>query len=84
MTLLRDKFRKLTILDLMLSVHSMLCFEPRDRVYGLYGVFRAMGNTSAPEVDYQKTVAEVYTDAARFFLVQPTGLKLFTAVFFEP
>lgn len=85
----RERFRakRLGMLDLMHLTNQMLCFDPRDRVYALYGVFRAIdASRSGPylKVDYNKTVAQVYIDAARFFLARSGGLGVFATISSEP
>ncbi|KXX78936.1 Heterokaryon incompatibility protein 6, OR allele [Madurella mycetomatis] len=81
----RERFetKRLAMIDLMHLTNKMLCFDPRDRVYALYGVFRAIdASRSGPDVkvDYNKTVAQVYTDAARFFLTRSGGLGVFATI----
>lgn len=90
MTELREQLKQMAMIDLMQMTNRMLCFDPRDKVYGLCGVngvFRVMDASRqeiALEVDYKKTVAQVYIEAARFFLSQPNGLGLLANIFFEP
>ncbi|CAG8980665.1 hypothetical protein HYALB_00012993 [Hymenoscyphus albidus] len=57
--------------DWMLRCSDSECMDPRDRVYGLLGVSEDITNLEeaqvAIEVDYEKTLLEVYCDVARFW-----------------
>ncbi|KAG7285902.1 hypothetical protein NEMBOFW57_008198 [Staphylotrichum longicolle] len=89
MASLRGVFKSMALLDIINSTHHMLCFDPRDKIYGLYGVLNARNEAQhcakiEMEVSYQKSVADVYTETAIFLLSQPSGLGLFTSIGVEP
>ncbi|KAI1475894.1 HET-domain-containing protein [Daldinia eschscholtzii] len=48
----------------MRSLGHLQCSIPHDKVYGLYLIFKASG-LELPDVDYGKTVQEVYGDATK-------------------
>lgn len=89
MASLRRVFKSLALLDIINSTHHMLCSDPKDKIYGLYGVLNARNEAQhcariEMEVSYQKSVADVYTETAIFLLSQPSGLGLFTSIGVEP
>ncbi|KAI0845882.1 HET-domain-containing protein [Daldinia vernicosa] len=49
------------------TLGHLQCSVPQDKVYGLYSIFRATG-LELPDVDYKKTVQEVYGDIAKSFI----------------
>ncbi|KAF3067226.1 hypothetical protein GL218_08486 [Daldinia childiae] len=49
------------------AMANLQCSVPQDKVYGLYSIFRAAG-LELPDVDYKKTVQEVYGDTAKSFI----------------
>ncbi|KAK3305966.1 heterokaryon incompatibility protein-domain-containing protein [Chaetomium strumarium] len=81
------KAKRLAMIDLIHLTNKMLCFDPRDRIYALYGVFRAISASPSEfdlEVDYNKTVAQVYIDAAQLSMTRSGGLGVFATIQFEP
>ncbi|OAL43783.1 HET-domain-containing protein [Pyrenochaeta sp. DS3sAY3a] len=62
------------LLDDLLSVHRGAgVTDPRDQIYGLLGLAKDGGLF---EVDYSKSVAEVYVDAAKNMLLSSSSLKI--------
>lgn len=52
------------------------CSQPRDKLYGLYGLLVALGAENVPQVDDRKTVRQVFTDASRLILDNDRSLDL--------
>ena len=52
------------MLQFLYACRSKNSTDPRDKVYGLFGLLQAV-KIKVPEPDYNKTVEEVYIDAAR-------------------
>jgi hypothetical protein len=57
-------------------VREKLCSNPRDKAYGLYGIFGAMGYTSLPAVDYSKTTQQVYIEITRAAITCDSSLRV--------
>ncbi|KAI1089869.1 HET-domain-containing protein [Rostrohypoxylon terebratum] len=51
----------------MRTLGHLQCSIPHDKVYGLYSIFKATG-LELPDVDYNKSVQEVYGDIAKSFI----------------
>lgn len=51
----------------MRTLGHLQCSIPHDKVYGLYSIFKATG-LKLPDVDYNKSVQEVYSDIAKSFI----------------
>ncbi|KAL5610515.1 hypothetical protein FOBRF1_006632 [Fusarium oxysporum] len=90
---LRQNFDRLTPIEIIQGANIMLCSDPRDKVYGLLGVFRYKTRSQHAEVrdqkyeiavNYQKPVADVYVEAARFFLSETSDLRLLASICNEP
>jgi hypothetical protein len=68
--------------SLQLEVHTMMqrnracgCFEPRDRVYGVYGMLIASG-LHLPRPSYSKTVDEIFWEFTVAVCQQTKSIKL--------
>ncbi|KAL2132140.1 hypothetical protein VTI74DRAFT_4146 [Chaetomium olivicolor] len=44
MASLRRGFKKMALVDIIQATQHLLCSDPRDKIYGLYGVFRAVSD----------------------------------------
>jgi len=58
-------------LNFFLAARSNLASDPRDKIYGILGLFGAVGRMNIPQLpkpDYNKTVAEVYLEMATLFV----------------
>lgn len=51
-------------------------FDPRDKVYGLYGYFAALGVQNLPSVDYNSPVSHVYRTFAKFASLNDQSLAI--------
>ncbi|KAK4098184.1 hypothetical protein N658DRAFT_526545, partial [Parathielavia hyrcaniae] len=63
MAWLRRDFKSMALIDIINATHHLLCFDPRDKIYGLYGVLNARNEAQQcarmeMEVSYQKSVAD--------------------------
>ena len=62
----RRRARQLTLLDALQRFYKYGCSGPRDKVYSALGLACDVEDFIIP--DYKKSIAEVYTDVARFGL----------------
>ena len=51
------------------------CEDPRDKVYGLLGIVNR--SSSVPEIDYNKSIQQVYFDTVRILLTEARCLVTF-------
>ncbi|KAI0377121.1 HET-domain-containing protein [Hypomontagnella monticulosa] len=59
----------------MAILGRLQCSVPQDKVYGLYSVFKANG-FELPDVDYSKSVQEVYGDVIKSFISHHRSLDI--------
>jgi hypothetical protein len=64
------------LLDLLHHCRSFEATDPRDKVYGLLGVAPPESEAISVQVDYRKTVEEVYEDIACLILLSSGNLNL--------
>ncbi|KFZ17215.1 hypothetical protein V501_01849 [Pseudogymnoascus sp. VKM F-4519 (FW-2642)] len=57
-------------------VHTMKSWDPRDKMYALYGYLTALGITSLPPVDYNLPVAQVYLDFTKTAMLHDQSIDL--------
>jgi hypothetical protein len=57
------------------------CFDPRDQIYGLYGLLTQSGLNHLPPVDYSKPVAEVYEDMIKATVMFENSLAILSEEF---
>jgi hypothetical protein len=65
-----------TLLDLLHDCRIFEATDPRDKVYGLLGVAPPDSEATSVQVDYSKSVEEVYEDLARLILSSSENLDL--------
>lgn len=63
------------ITTMMECARSHEATKAKDKVYALYGIFRAM-NLTFPDPDYKKPLAEVYTEFAKAVIAQERSLDI--------
>jgi hypothetical protein len=68
---------------LMVPALGLEATRPEDKIYGLYGVCKRLG-FELPAPDYKKSLAQVYTEAARAILLYEPGLELLSAACESP
>ncbi|KAE9375052.1 hypothetical protein N431DRAFT_373084 [Stipitochalara longipes BDJ] len=65
-----------TLLDLLHDCRIFEATNPRDKVYGLLGIAPPDSEATLVQVDYNKSVEEIYEDVARLILVSSGNLDL--------
>jgi len=50
--------------------------NPRDKVYGIYGLLQAQGFDDLPAVDYQKAAADIYTEITQYAIQKDRSLTI--------
>lgn len=77
----------ISLRQLLMVSRSSLSTDPRDRIYGLLGMVGTEEVTNAESevkpivVDYEKSVAEVYTDAMAYLFSRGEGPHFLSGVF---
>jgi Heterokaryon incompatibility protein (HET) len=66
----------LTLLDLLHACRIFGATDPRDKVYGLLGIAPPDSEVTSVQVNYSKSVGEVYEDLARLILSSSSNLDL--------
>lgn len=70
-----------TLVALLRKFHEFNSTDPRDKVYGLLGIVPNPGERQTLiEVDYEKSVAQVYTDVAEACIRREAGLSVLSYV----
>lgn len=76
------------MLNLMGQCRNLLASEPRDRVFGLLGLYTKLhpGQSIPPLLapDYRKPGAKVFTDATRFTMLELGNLDCFNYIWHSP
>lgn len=68
----RDKL----VTSIMALTRQQISFNPRDKVYGLYGYLSAIGFRNLPPVNYTSPVSHVYRDFTRYASQQDQSLAV--------
>lgn len=63
---------------------TKLSMDPRDKVYGLYGIFKHIQIVALPEVDYSKPVQHIYTEITSTVIRFDRSLDILYEVCLEP
>jgi len=67
------------LLDRLLDLRSCDCGDPRDKIFGILGIFKDIDATSLV-ADYSQTVETVYTEVAKYLIYSLENLSLLQAV----
>jgi len=78
----RQKDRRIS--KLLALVHPLQSWNPRDKIYGLYGCFTALGYRDLPLVDYDRPLSRVYSDFARLAMPREQSLDLLYSLGHKP
>lgn len=60
--------------DRLLDLRQHLATDPKDKVYGVFSILRRIG-IEIPELDYSKTVAEIYEDFTVAVIKETASLR---------
>jgi hypothetical protein len=52
------------------------CFDPKDYVFGIYGLFRRFYISHLPAVDYSRLVEDIYADVVKMTVTSEKSLKI--------
>jgi hypothetical protein len=77
-TALKSQMRtgpKIGASDLLLQTKSLLCSNPKDRVFALYEMLRLSG-VSLPDPDYSKSITQIYVETSRTVMEAENSLRL--------
>ena len=66
------------------TLRPKLSSDPKDKVYGLYGIFENIGLPGLPAVDYNKTVEHIYTEVATAAIKHERSLAILYEVCLPP
>jgi len=72
---LKDGTINMTASDLLLLCQFQSASEPKDKVYGAYGLLQAMG-VQLPAPDYTKTTQTVYLETCQAVMAHDNSLRL--------
>ena len=64
-----------TLLEVLHAGRAQIATEPRDAVFGLYGILQRM-NASLPLPDYSKSVEQIYTEIGKSVIVHDKSLHI--------
>ncbi len=78
----RQKDRRVS--TMLALTHPLSSWDPRDKIYGLYGCFSALGCRDLPPVDYNRPVSRVYSDYARSTMLREQSLDLLYSLGHKP
>jgi hypothetical protein len=62
------------------SPRQRLATDPRDKIYGVYGILEEMGIKDLPLIDYNNSVRQVYTEMTRACIVLDQSLRLLNEI----
>ncbi|PMD32055.1 HET-domain-containing protein [Hyaloscypha variabilis F] len=78
---LRQAFRddvtgiRCSLLEVLHAGRAQIATEPRDAVFGLYGILQRM-NANLPLPDYSKSVEQIYTEIGKLVIVYDKSLHI--------
>lgn len=81
---LRNPYAPFKLATPLEVARTKLSMDPRDKVYGLYGIFKHMQIVALPEVDYSKPVQHIYTEITSTVIRFDRSLDILYEVCLEP
>jgi hypothetical protein len=69
-------WRRRCIHEPLRLVRKQQSSDPKDKVYGVYGIFEQTGARFLPQVDYVKSVQQVYTEITRMAIETEGALNI--------
>jgi hypothetical protein len=72
------------IITALTLVRPKAASDPRDKVYGLYGIFESMKISGLPSVDYNRTAQDVFKTIAVTLIGAEHSLNILNQMYLQP